>query len=109
MLIGGGPGGVPMTAPACARAVGSRRDLVRLATVVTASTTPMATSDTAVVISGTRGLSPWPQCRISFTPMNARMSARPLDRYTSRSSRPVTRKNSARRPSRAKALAVKTM
>jgi hypothetical protein len=67
-----------MTAPACARAVGSRRDLVRLATVVTASTTPMATSDTAVVISGTRGLSPWPQCRISFTPMNPKMSARPL-------------------------------
>jgi hypothetical protein len=28
-----------MTAPACARAVGPRRDLIRLATVVTASTT----------------------------------------------------------------------
>jgi hypothetical protein len=70
-----------MTAPACARAVGSRRDLTRLATLVTASTTPMTARDTAVVISGTRGLRSWPQCRISLTPMNAKMSARPLDRY----------------------------
>ena len=50
--------GVPMTAPACARAAGWRRDLIRLATVVTVSTTAMTVSDTAVLISGTRGSSP---------------------------------------------------
>ena len=57
-LSGAAGGGVPMTAPACARAAGSRRDLIRLATVVAASTPAMTASDTAVVISGTRGLSP---------------------------------------------------
>ena len=41
--------------------------------------------------------------------MNARMIDSPVDRYTSRSSRPLTRKNSARRPSSANALATKTM
>ena len=46
------------------------------------------------------GIEPVAQCRISFQPMNARISARPANRYTIRSSRPVTRKNSARRPSR---------
>jgi hypothetical protein len=51
-------GGAPMTAPAWARAVGSRWDLTRLATVVTASTTAITISDTAVVISGTRGSKP---------------------------------------------------
>ena len=57
-LSGAAGGRVPMTAPAWARAAGSRRDLIRLATVVAARTTAMTASDTAVVISGTRGSSP---------------------------------------------------
>ena len=57
-LSGAAGGGVPRTAPGCARAAGSRRDLIRLATVVAARTTAMTASDTAVVISGTRGSSP---------------------------------------------------
>src|SRR5690349_25179117 len=50
-------GGVASTAPACARAAGSRRVLIKLATVVTVSTIPMTISDTAVLISGTLGSS----------------------------------------------------
>jgi integrase len=47
-------GRATMTVPACARAAESRRDLIRLATVVTISTTPMTVRDRGVLISGTR-------------------------------------------------------
>jgi hypothetical protein len=85
------------------------RALARLATVVMASTAPMTASDSAVLISGTAALSPCAQCKMSFTPMKHKINASPTDRYTSRSSSPVTRKNSARRPSSANALAANTM
>src|SRR6185437_2783695 len=100
----------PVIEPACACSVGSLRVFSRLATVTTTSTARITPSESGVGISGNAGLmSVCAQCRISFTPMNARISARPVERYTSRSSNPATRKNSARRPSRANALAAKTM
>ena len=52
-----------------------------------------------------RALCRWAKCSTSLTPMKPGSSASPVDRYTSRSSSPETRKNSARRPSSANALA----
>ena len=69
----------------------------------------ITTSDAPVEISGTASSCRWPQCSASLTPMNARIRDSPVERYTSRSSSPVTRKYSARRPSSAKALAANTM
>ena len=70
-----------MIEPAWAVSVGSLRVFSRLATVTTTSTTRITPSETGVEISGIAGLmSVCAQCRISFAPMNARISARPVDR-----------------------------
>src|SRR5690606_18562816 len=69
-----------ITAPAWARAVGSRLAFTRLATTVMDKITPMTISDTGVSTSGTRGVSWWAQCRISFTPMNPSTTANPVER-----------------------------
>jgi hypothetical protein len=68
----------------------------------------MTASETAMGMCGIAGLTSCRKVRMSLTPMNARIADRPVDRYTSRSSSPRSRKYSARRPSRANALAVKT-
>ena len=83
------------------RAVGSRRVLAKLARAVAVSTAAMTASETAVEISGTASLWPCTKCSMSFTPTKPRIVASPVERYTSLSSSPETRKKSARSPSSA--------
>jgi hypothetical protein len=75
--------------PAWAQAAGSRRDLTRLATVVTARITTITPSEVRVGICGTASLSVCPQCSTSLTPMKARTTASPVERYTSRVEQPL--------------------
>src|SRR5690606_15243896 len=75
-----------------------RRETRRLRTVTTVSTTTIVSSDTGVGTVGTAGHTVCAQCSTSFTPMNARMSARPWLRYTSLASTAWSTKYSARRP-----------
>ena len=53
-------GSLAVSDPACARALGSRRTLIRLATVVTVNTTTMTARLRLVLISGTLSLRPCP-------------------------------------------------
>jgi hypothetical protein len=50
------------------------------ATTVTASTPRMTSSDVEIATSGNRSFCRCPQCSSSFTPMNARISERPVER-----------------------------
>jgi hypothetical protein len=75
---------------------------------VSASTVTITASEAPVEIPGIESCWRWAKWNTSLTPMNARMAASPVDRYTSRSSRPETRKYSARRPSSANTFAAST-
>jgi hypothetical protein len=86
-----------------------RRSRARLVRVVTASTATITASDTPVDTSGTEAWCRCAKCSTSLTPMNTRITASPVDRYTRRSSKPETTKYSARRPSSANTFAASTM
>ena len=65
----------------CLAADGSWRTLRRLSTVVTTSTPTITINDGTMPISGAHATPlPCSASRISFTPMNPRMSARPMSR-----------------------------
>ena len=99
---------VPSTADA------SRFVFARLATVATVIVRRMNDSENQIGISGAHSIGSPPlmkgtsftciACSTSFTAMKPRITARPCERYTRRSSRPEIRKYSWRRPSSANAL-----
>jgi hypothetical protein len=63
-----------------------------LATVVTVRMPRMMASETAVGTCGMDGSSSCRKARMSLTPMKPRITDRPVDRNTSRSSSPRSRK-----------------
>jgi hypothetical protein len=84
------------------------RARARLAIVVSASTVTITASEAPVEISGIDSCWRWAKWNTSLNPMNVRIAASPVDRYTSRSSRPATRKNSGRMPSSANTFVAST-